>query len=179
MSAFSTVRSTAITPPTLDEGPLQRAILAALNSARGQRDSLIRQVTGAMEQEIAPILGESMSLVDIEKRLEEINQQVGNLVALATKENDIIAYQEQLKDLVDETTFLKEKRDFIQMQREKDYATAGRIEIVVTTLNQAPAELQWDESIIRQLVDTVKVISKEKIIVYLRNGMQIEQKISE
>lgn len=120
-----------------------------------------------------------MSLSDIEKRLEEISQQVGNLVALATKENDIVAYQEQLKDLVDETTYLKEKRDLIQTQREKDHATAGRIEIVVTTLNQAPAELQWDESIIRQLVDTVKVISKENIIVYLRNGKQIEQKISE
>ena len=165
--------------PTLDEEPLQRAILAALNSVMSQRDGLIRQLTGAMEQEISPIPGETMSLSDIEKRLEEINQQVGNLVALATKENDILAYREQLKDLVDETNLLKEKRDRIQMQREKDHVAAGRIEVVVTTLNQAPAELQWDESIIRQLVDTVKVISKEKIIVYLRNGMQIEQKISE
>ena len=29
--------------------------------------------------------------------------------------------------------------------------------------------------IIRQLVDTVKVISAEKIVVYLRDGQEIEQ----
>ena len=56
-----------------------------------------------------------MGLPDIEKRLEEINQQVGNLIVLAAKENDIRAYQEQLKDLMDEITSLKEKRDIIQI----------------------------------------------------------------
>jgi len=34
---------------------------------------------------------------------------------------------------------------------------------------------QWDETIIRQLVDTVKVHSAEKITVFLRGGIQVEQ----
>ena len=38
---------------------------------------------------------------------------------------------------------------------------------------------EWEESTIRQLVDMVKVVSKEKIIVCLRGGVQIEQEISE
>lgn len=34
---------------------------------------------------------------------------------------------------------------------------------------------EWDEALIRQLVDTVKVHSAEKITVFLRGGVQIEQ----
>ena len=34
---------------------------------------------------------------------------------------------------------------------------------------------EWDEALIRQLVDTVKVNSAEKITVFLRGGIQVEQ----
>ena len=38
------------------------------------------------------------------------------------------------------------------------------------------AEIQeWDETLIRQLVDTVKVLSAQKITVYLRGGVQVDQ----
>ena len=36
---------------------------------------------------------------------------------------------------------------------------------------------EWDESIIRQLVDAVKVVLADRIIVYLRSGPQVEQEI--
>ena len=107
-------------------------------------------------------------------------QQVGKLVALAASENDMQKYQEQLKGLLDEVTALKEKRTFIQEQREKNAGAFLRIENAVTALEQAPVEIaEWEESTIRQLVDMVKVVSKEKIIVCLRGGVQIEQEISE
>lgn len=162
--------------PTLEEGPLQRAILAAVNRAMGQKGTLIRQVTGAMEQEIAPIPGEGMSLGDIEKRLEEINQQVGVLIAQAADAGDSAGYQDQLKALLDETTALKEKRAFIQEQRGKNAAAFTQLKNAVSVMENASAEIsEWDESMIRQLVDTVKVVSREKIIVCLRGGVQIKQ----
>ena len=165
--------------PTLEEEPLQQAILAALNRAMSQRDSLIRQITGAMEQEIAPIPGEVLSLGDIEKRLEAINQEVGHLVAQAASTGDPMACQSQLKALLDETTALKERRTYIQERRGKNAAALLKIESAVATMEQAPTEITWDESIIRQLVDTVKVVSKDKIIVCLRGGVQIEQNIEQ
>ncbi len=40
------------------------------------------------------------------------------------------------------------------------------------------AELtEWEETMIRQLVETVRVISAEKIEVTLRGGVQIKQEI--
>ena len=51
--------------PTLDEEPLQQAILAAVNAVMLDRDTLARQLAAVMEWELAPVLGESMSLADI------------------------------------------------------------------------------------------------------------------
>ena len=163
--------------PTLDEEPLQRAILAAVNKAMSQKDTLARKITRAMEKDISPIPGEEMSLADIEKRLAEIDQEVGQLLPKAVSEGEN-ACRDRLKDLLEETTALKGKRAFLQEQREKNSAAARRIGAVVTAMEQLPAELtQWEESTIRQLVDTVKVLSKDKILVCLRCGAEIEQEI--
>ncbi len=43
--------------------------------------------------------------------------------------------------------------------------------------NASPGLTQWDESIIRQLVDTVKVLSENRIKVYLRGGLELAQEI--
>ena len=164
--------------PTLDEEPLQRAVLAAVNKAMSQKDTLARKITRAMEKDISPIPGEEMSLADIEKRLEEIDQEVGQLIAKAANEGKTTTCRERLRDLLEETTALKGKRVFLQEQREKDSAAARRIDAVATAMEQLPMELtQWEESTIRQLVDTVKVLSKDKILVCLRCGAEIEQEI--
>lgn len=162
--------------PTLDEEPLQRTILAAINSVMSKKDTLIRQITSAMELEIAPVPGESMSLADIEHRLGELNDQTRKLVAEAAQSENSAAYTSQLRAIMNEAAELKEKRAFIQERRQNDALAAQRIEAATLALGQATAYIsQWDETIIRQLVDTVKVHSAEKITVFLRGGIQVEQ----
>jgi len=162
--------------PTLDEEPLQRTILAAINSVMSKKDTLIRQITSAMELEIAPVPGESMSLADIEHRLGELNDQTRKLVAEAARSEDSTAYTSQLRAIMNEAAELKEKRAFIQERRQNDALAAHRIEAATLALGQATAYInQWDETIIRQLVDTVKVHSAEKITVFLRGDIQVEQ----
>ena len=65
---------------------------------------------------------------------------------------------------------------FIEEQRKNNAQAVRRIEDAAAAMDQASAEIsEWDEALIRQLVDTVKVISAEKITVYLQGGIQIEQ----
>jgi hypothetical protein len=52
------------------------------------------------------------------------------------------------------------------------------MEQAAQTLEHASAAIdEWEESIIRQLVDTVKVVSAEQITVCLRGGVEIEQQV--
>lgn len=162
--------------PTLDEKRLQKAILTALSSVMSQKDTLIERITGAMELELASVPGQPRSLADIERRLEEIGAETRIIVAEAAQEGDGGNYTDRLKALVDETATLKKERTDIQAQYQTNSQALQRMEDVAKVLAQEPVELaQWEESLIRQLVDTVKVISAEKIVVYLRDGQEIEQ----
>lgn len=162
--------------PALDEEPLQKAILAAINSVMSQKSTLIRQITSAMEMELAPIPGESMSLADIERRLGELNDQTRELVAEAARAEDATACTAQLRAIMNEAAVLKEKRALIEEQRQSNAQAVRRIEDAAAAMAQASTHIsEWDEALIRQLVDTVKVNSAEKITVFLRGGIQVEQ----
>lgn len=162
--------------PTLDEEPLQQAILAAINSVMSQKSSLIRQITSAMELELAPVPGQSMSLADIEQRLTELSDQTRELVAKAATAQDSSPYTSQLRAIMNEAAELKEKRTYLEKQRQDNAQIVQRIEDAAVTMDQTSANIsEWDEALIRQLVDTIKVHSAEKITVYLRGGVQIEQ----
>lgn len=162
--------------PTLDEEPLKQSILAAINSAMSQKSILIRQITSAMEMELAPIPGESMSLAAIEQRMNELNDLTRELVAKAAEQNAPKQYTSQLRDIMNEAAELREKKAYIEMQRQNNASTVRRIEDAAAAMEQASCHIsQWDEAIIRQLVDTVKVLSANKITVYLKGGVQIDQ----
>ena len=162
--------------PTLDEAPLQQAILAALNTAMADKNSLIRQITDAMETEIIPFPGGTMSLGDIERRLRELEQQFQTLLEKTT--DDPAAYGGQFKEILDEQTFLKEKRSVILANNNEQAKANQRIMDAAQTLeNASPYITEWDESAVRQLVETVKILSKDEVAVTLKGGIELCQKI--
>jgi hypothetical protein len=157
--------------PTLDEVPLQQAILAALNTAMADKNSLIRQITDAMETEIIPFPGGTMSLGDIERRLRELEQQFQTLLEKAT--DDPAAYGSQFKEILDEQTFLKEKQSGLLTDNNEQAKAYQRIKDAAQILeNASPHITEWDETAIRQLVETVRVLSKDEIAVTLKGGIE-------
>ena len=163
--------------PTLDEGPLQQAILDAINRSMSRKGDLIGQITGAMELELSPIPGVTMSLADLDRRLAELETQFQDLLAEAA-EGSYQDYTAQFKSIADEMAALKEKRTELETQRRNCGQIIRRVQEAAEAMESASSELtQWDESIIRQLVDTVKVLSPNRIRVYLRSGLEVEQEI--
>ena len=163
--------------PSMDEEALQRSILAAINSAMSQKNELIRQISGAMEMELAPIPGETMTLAEIDHQLDALNKRFQMLLSKAAEDGSE-PYTEQFKAIVEETTALKDRKRAIETLRKENAEANHHIAMAVATMQNASAELtQWDEPTIRQLVDTVKVISADEIIVYLRGGVEIRQEI--
>ena len=89
-------------------------------------------------------------------------------------------HAEDFKRISDDMAALKEQRASLLEQQNSDSASNRRIADAVNILNAGSAAIsEWDESMIRQLVDTVKVLSADRIRVYLRGGMEIEQIIGE
>ena len=166
--------------PTLDEGPLQEAILTAINSAMSRKEALVEQITAAMRTELAPVPGESMSISDIDCRISELEQEFQTLFALSREEGGYLRYADDFKRITDDVAALKGKRSTLLEQQSSNSAASRRILDAVELLNSGTAAItEWDESVIRQLVDTVKVLSVDRIRVCLRGGIEIEQTVKE
>ena len=165
--------------PTLDEGPLQQAILAAVNAAMLDHDTLARQLTAAMERELAPVPGESMSLADIDRALEELSSQFNSLLAEASA-NPGVDYTERFRELSESTARLKEKKARLEGVYQENQAMNQRLRAVSAAMEHMTAELtEWDEGIIHQLLEKVTVLSREKIRVTFRDGREVEQAVDQ
>ena len=162
--------------PTIDEKPLQDAILAAINSVMSRKDILIGQIADAMRMELLPSGGDGVSLGDLDRMIETQERRFGELFASVQSNQDFMARADEFKAINDELSALKSRKALLLEQQSRDSAANWRVDEAVELLSEGTAELtEWDESVIRQLVETVKVISKEKILVTLQGGIQIEQ----
>ena len=164
--------------PTLDEEPLQRAILAAINEVMDNRDELAHEIASTMELELAPIPGQTISLADIQRGINDLEGHFNSLLEQAAEQIGSQDYMAQFQKITNDIAALKAQRSRIEEQR-KDSATAVRqLDRAVSLLKTASPDLiEWNESFIRQLVDTVKVLSENTIVVYLRGGIEIQQNI--
>ena len=165
--------------PTLDEEPLQRAILTAINKVMGKREDMACQISEAMELELVPIPGQTISLADVQRRLNELEVRFNALLEQAAEQMDGQAHMAEFQSITNEIAGLKEQRSRLEAQRRSSAAAAKRMDMAESLLMEAPPELtEWNESTIRQLVDTVRVVSAERIVVYLHDGTEITQDIT-
>ena len=138
---------------------------------------LINQIAGAMEIELLPALDSTMSMADINTRLAELEQEFQRLLAKAAGDFNSESYTEDFRALAEEMAALKEKRRNIEEHREGGEVDL-RIKRAVEFMENSSAELTaWEESTIRQLVDWVKIISAEEILVCLHGGVEIKQRM--
>lgn len=163
--------------PTVDEDKLQAAILVALNSAMSEKKVLINQIAGTMEIELLPALDSTMSLANITKRLIELEQEFQTLLAKAAEDFGDDSYTDRFRALAEEMADLKGKRKNIEAHR-IDSKTDLRIKQAVEIMENSSAIITgWEESTIRQLVDWVKILSVEEILVCLHGGVEVKQRM--
>lgn len=121
-----------------------------------------------------------MSMADMDRRMAELELQFQELLQQAADSGGYEVYTEQFKALAEEAATLKERRAQLVEARRDCEAENRRLNDAVQTLQQAPAEIQeWNETLIRQLIETVSVISAEEIIVTLKGGTEIRQNVLE
>lgn len=72
-------------------------ILAAVNSTMDGRDVLTQQLMSTMRLELAPIPGETMSLGEIDRTLENLGRQFDSLLQEASPSGSGTDYTEQFR----------------------------------------------------------------------------------
>ena len=164
--------------PTLDEEPLHRAILAAINSAVKDEDSIIYNLKSAMEKELAPVAGQQLSLSEIDNQIERLNTEFSKVLAEASKSGDQAAHSDRFREIMQKQAALKAQRDEIQGMLAESGKAATHIEQCRQAAETTPSAItEWDEALIRQVVESVTVETGNEIIVALKSGASIHQEL--
>ena len=162
--------------PTMDEEPLQQAIMAAISSVMAPKEKINGLITDAALEETGKLPNSAMTLGDINRRLEELEVEFD---ALFNQSGSIDKNAVRFSQIANEMAALKEQREKISAQLRNSETVQERVHTIAAVLEQEDHHLtQWDEEMIRQLVHTVKVISADHIRVYLNDGTEIDQTVS-
>lgn len=158
--------------PAVDEQQLQQAILRVINGAMSEKPALVRQVTENLQVVIRPSRSEELTIADIDHQLETLAQEFDATFATAASGNSA-DYSEHFKTILTQQAELKAKRAELERQQAEDAELTSRIELAADTLEQTDTAItEWDEYQIRALVESVRILSKEEILVRLKSGIE-------
>lgn len=149
--------------PTIEEGRLQEVILKAIIAKIQDSGSPVpahseRRQPMKISNEANPVLV---------NRINELLPTVMELVAVAADTGDFGSYDGKLKELSDEITLLQEQFTLHQTQQNSSYDM---------TLPDISGEIEaWDDTLVRQLIDTITIVSTDKILVVFKDQTEIEQ----
>ena len=173
-------RKYCLNSPTLDEEPLQQAILNAINSVMSDHSALAEQLRDTMEQELSPIPGESMSLGDIDRAIADLGRQFTALLSEAADADNADGYTVRFQSISTAMAEFKRRKAIIQQLRQEQDQANHRMQRVTMALKSTSNKLtEWDDGTIYQLLEKVTVLSRERIRVTLRDGLEIEQAVEQ
>ena len=160
--------------PSMEEGPLQQAILNAINFRMSPKEELAEQIADAMRLEIAPS-GGAASLGQIKNNIEVLTKEFERLLEQNTMDSES---ERRFAEIARQLTKLRKQQEAVSSNLRNNTAERARINAIEKTLDQAEHHItQWSEEVIRQIVHTVRVISVDQIQVILYDGTQIDQQV--
>ena len=103
---------------------------------------------------------------------------MSKVLAVASESGDQAAYSDRFRDIMQKQTALKAQRDKIQRMLAESGKATAHIEQCRQAAETTPSAItEWDEALIRQVVESVTVETGSEIIVALRSGASIHQEL--
>ena len=162
--------------PTIDEQPLHRAIVSAINDFCKVKDDVAKVLRESITEVLDPNLNGSVQAA--QQRIDELAHNIDELIKLATVPEtastamaDIEKFSEEMKTL----------REFIETEKAKQM-TAQRgyaeLDAVIERLeNEDFTITKYDDVVVRQLIEKVTVIDKNTINITFKGGFEVRKEL--
>ena len=162
--------------PTLDEGRLHHAILAALNQFGAIRAEVQESALELAERAMG-YGSEGGDMAALRQRLDELTAEQAVLLDKVLADMNNADLNAQLKVLADEKQYLLEQIGALQQETERQALQASRRKELEEWLAQQPMALtEYDDGVTRRLAERITVVDAETIRVKLRDtDVEIEQ----
>ncbi|MBQ3257916.1 MAG: recombinase family protein [Oscillospiraceae bacterium] len=165
--------------PTIEEEPLQRAIVRALNRFNAEDRSTYITLMKATIGDAIGLNGGSDEIDLLERRIDALNKRMISMVNdCVASGDDMENHEDEFKAISEETEQLKRRIEAIRESEAKDESYADRLVQIQETIQQRDMNRDtYDESIVRQMIECIKIYSDNKIRVIFGGGYEIEEEI--
>ena len=158
--------------PTIDEQPLHNAIVRAINEFYNCGDDVAKVLKSAANTVLS---GTSVNEISqIEQRLKDIDQARNdfvNLITTGTTAPDSL--DDEFASLYSEEEKLSQKLLSLKAQGEAEQNEI--IDNIKTDIDNASFELEeYDDVLVRKVVECVKIINQNEITVTFKGGYEIK-----
>ncbi|MDD4494429.1 MAG: recombinase family protein [Eubacteriales bacterium] len=165
--------------PTLDESVLHDAILEVITQLSGKSTTAL----DALKLHIGMGLSGGSDGDDpyaVQARISEIDSELDGLYDLISKPDNTDGYESQFEALYGEKAALLEKLTEIKAAEGHACAKRSRLDDLFTIVDGIRNHpLDWDETLIRQMVECIRVESKDKIAIRFRWGAETEANLAD
>lgn len=165
--------------PTIEEEPLQRAIVRALNRFNAEDRSTYITLMKATIGDAIGLNGGSDEIDLLERRIDALNKRMISIVNdCVASGDDMENHEDEFKAVSEETEQLKRRIEAIRESEAKDESYADRLAQIQEIIQQRDMNRDtYDESIVRQMVECIKIYPDNKIRVIFGGGYEIEEAI--
>ena len=166
------------TSPTLPEDALHATIMGAISEAIMRKpllDAVMESVKAA-----ACANSDAAAYHAARQKVAELERMAKKLVQASTEaRGDDDFYDEQYKEIADERAKYQKIVHEFESRDSLDRYTERQVTEALGMLENQPLLLsEYDDQVVRQLVDTIRVLAKDRITVILKGGTEIGQNIN-
>ena len=165
--------------PTIMEDKLQEAIVRAVNKFNKQDNATYKALMRATISEALGLNGDPEEVDMLERKVEALNNKMLALVNESVSSGDgIEAHESEFMTLSQETELLKQRIAAIQESTAKDNGEQSRLEQIQAIISERESKcMEYDDSIVRQMVECIKVYSGGKLEIIFGGGYLVEESV--
>lgn len=163
--------------PSIEESVLQEAIMKAVMQTAKQNAEVLKTLKLHIGMGLSAGTTEDNSL-DLQIRIAEIEAEFQKMLKAIAADNVEAFDEEKAKALMDEKAKLQIQLDRIADTKQKRENAKSRLDEIFTIIEAlANHPISYDDQIVRQILESVIVESKEKIKVVFVGGLEVTQTI--
>ncbi len=162
--------------PSIEESILHNAVAEAITQKAHMENADVDRICRHIE--MYQHNQDTSSIFHKQERLKTIQERINKLTDMDSEAAQNGDFDTQFESLYAEMYAIKDELDEIEKSKSKIETTADSIEemtVIMQGLKNHPVE--YNDLVVRQLIECIKVISKDKLHIYFKDGIKIEAKM--
>lgn len=164
---------------TIEETKLHQAIVNAINKFNSEDAATYLMLMRSTIGEALGINGGSDEIDLLERRIDALNKRMLTLVSQSVEEGvDIEDNEDEFKSISEQIDQLRSRISAIQESQQEDGVLQSRLKEIQDTIDERQSHRDvYDDSIVRQMIECIKVFKEGKLLVIFGGGHEIEVEI--